>query len=41
VRSALQPSPSAFHRDRLADWRAVEGGIDRLIERWRPTDKSG
>jgi hypothetical protein len=25
-----------FPRDWLADWRAVEGGIDRLIDRWRP-----
>ena len=28
-----------FPRDWLADWRAVEGGIDRLIDRWRPTGK--
>jgi hypothetical protein len=28
-----------FPRDWLADWRAVEGGIDRLIEHWRPTGK--
>jgi hypothetical protein len=28
-----------FPRDWLADWHAVEGGIDRLIERWRPTGK--
>ncbi len=25
-----------FPRDWLADWRGVEDGIDRLIERWRP-----
>jgi hypothetical protein len=28
-----------FPRDWLADWRAVEAGIDRLIERWRPVGK--
>jgi hypothetical protein len=30
-----------FPRDWLADWRAVEGGIDRLIEHWLPVGKSG
>jgi hypothetical protein len=25
-----------FPRDWLADWRAVEAGIDRLVERWQP-----
>jgi hypothetical protein len=29
-----------FPRNWLGDWRAVEGGIDRLIERWRPVGKS-
>ena len=29
-----------FPRDWLGDWRAVKGGIDRLIERWRPVGKS-
>jgi len=28
-----------FPRDWLADWRAVDAGIDRLIERWRPAAK--
>jgi hypothetical protein len=28
-----------FPRDWLDDWRAVEDGIDRLIERWRPAGK--
>jgi hypothetical protein len=28
-----------FPRDWLVDWRAVEGGIDCLIDRWRPTGK--
>jgi hypothetical protein len=30
-----------FPRDWLSDWRAVEDGIDRLVERWRPTGKQG
>jgi hypothetical protein len=28
-----------FPRDWLGDWRAVDAGIDRLIERWRPSGK--
>ena len=28
-----------FPRDWLADWRTVEAGIDRLIERWQPVGK--
>jgi hypothetical protein len=28
-----------FPRDWLTDWRAVEAGVDRLIERWRPASR--
>jgi hypothetical protein len=28
-----------FPRDWLTDWRAVETGIDQLIDRWRPTGR--
>ena len=28
-----------FPREWLADWRAVESGIDSLIERWRPAGR--
>jgi hypothetical protein len=28
-----------FPRDLIADWRAVQNGIDRLIERWQPAGR--